>query len=360
MLSNRVMRLITSVLVLLGAGIAVVAIIGPILDGGDSSGPIGTSILGNLFMCFAICLVHQICWDLLNFSFLENVVGRTIKRVLFIAVLVFGVFMGAMLFFENTLGNANEMRKFANANAFAQGTAIALALAPLSAGITCLLSDRLCWERECVPFLPLYSAGASIVLGIVIAFIGEAAWIAGPIILLIGGAIFFVGYCVVKKTFIYGEEEYEYVSSSGYGGSSYGGSSYGGSSGYNDTPQDNRRSDGIFINEFELSMHRIANSHSTGTSLSHGAYLSCSVYSSTYPGGVDFKITGTVTVYTDYLTHQADVSDIRSDAQREVSDIMSSLKSDAESEIYSLRQKFTDYDGRMNVSVSSDVRFEQR
>ena len=359
MLSNRVMRLITTVLVLLGASIAITVIIGPIFDG-ESSGPIATSLLGILVMSYAIGLVHQICWDLLNFSFLENVVGRTIKRILFIAALVFGIFMGAMLFFDNTLGNANEMQKFAKASEFMQGTAIAIALAPLATGITCLLADRLCWERELVPFLPLYSAGASIVIGIVLAFIGEGAWTTGPIVLLIGGAIFFVAFCVVKHTFIYGEEEYEYVSSGYSGGRSSGSSGYSGYSGYNDTPQDNRRSDGIFLNQFEISMHRIASSHSTGVSLSHGAYLSCSVYSSTYYGGVDFKITGTVTVYTDYLTHQADVSDIRSDAQSEISDIMSSLKSDAESEIRSLREQYTDYDGRMSINVSSDVRVEQR
>ncbi|MBQ2741043.1 MAG: hypothetical protein IJF39_05450 [Clostridia bacterium] len=364
MLSNRVMRLITSVLILLGVGIVVVAIIAPIFDGGNSSGVASSGMFGNMLMSFGVCLIHQICWDLLNFSFLENVVGRTIKRILFIAVLAFAALMGCMLYFDNVLNNNHSLREFTNAGAFAQGMTIASALAPVSAAIFCLLADRMCWEREYAPFLPLYSMGAALAAGLVIAFLGESMWVAAPIVLMIGGLVFFVGYCVVKKTFIYGEEEYEYVrsGSSGYSGgySGYSGGSSSGYSGYSDTPQDNRKSDGIFLNQFEIGMYRIADSHSRTTSLSHGAYLSCSVYSSTYPGGVDFKITGTVTVYTDYLTHQADVSDIRSDVQREISDIARSLKSDAESEIRSLRDQYTDYDGRMSISVSSDVRFEQR
>jgi hypothetical protein len=358
MLSNRFMRLITSVLILLGVGIAVVALITPIFDGGDSVGTATSGMLGNLLVCFGVCLVHQICWDLLNFRFLENVVGRTIKRVLFIAVMAIALLMGFMLHYENLLGSNYEYEKLVDAGAISQGFALATVLCPISSAIFCLLSDRMCWEKERAPFLPLYSMGAAIVAGIIIAFLGEAAWSVAPIILVIGGLVFFVGYCVVKHTFIYGEEEYEYVSSGYSGGSSYGGSS--GYSGYSDTPQDNRKSDGLFLNQFEIGMFRIAEHHSRYTSLSHGAYLSCSVHSSTYPGGVDFKITGTVTINTDYLSYESDVSDIRSDAQREISDIARSLKSDAESEIRSLREQYTDYDGRMSVSVSSDVRFEQR
>lgn len=360
MLSNRFMRLITSVLLLLGVGIATVLIITPIFDGGDSAGTATSGMLGNLLICFGVCLVHQICWDLLNFSFMENAVGRTIKRVLFIAVLAIAILMGCLLHYANLLGSDYEFKKLVKASAFSQGFALATVLCPISSAIFCLLSDRLCWERERAPFLPLYSMGAAIGAGIIIAFLGEAAWSFMPIILIIGGLGFFVGYCVVKKTFIYGEEEYEYVSSGYSGGSSsYGGSSYGG--GYDsDTPRDNRKGDGVFLNQFELSMHRIANSNSRRTSLSHGAYLECSVYSSTYPGGVDFKIHATITIYTDYLTHQADVNDIRSDAQREISDIASSLKSDASSEIDSLREQFTDYDRSMRINVSSDVNVEQR
>lgn len=360
MLSNRFMRLVTSVLILLGVGIAVVALITPIFDGGDSVGTATSGMLGNLLVSFGVCLVHQICWDLLNFSFLENAVGRTIKRILFIAVLAIALLMGCMLHYENLLGSDYEYKKLIQAGAISQGFALATVLCPISSAIFCLLSDRLCWEKERAPFLPLYSMGAAIGAGIIIAFLGEGAWSVAPILLIIGGAIFFVGFCVIKHTFIYGEEDDEYVSSGYSGGysSGYSGGYSGGSSSYQ--PQDNRKSDGIFLNQFEISMYRIAERHSRYTSLSHGAYLSCSVYSSTYPGGVDFKITGTVTINTDYLSYESDVSDIRSDAQSEISDIMRSLKSDAESEIRSLREQYTDYDGRMSVSVSSDVRFEQR
>ena len=72
MLSNRFMRLITSVLLLLGVGIATIAIVSPILDGGDNVGTAPSGMLGNLLICFGVCLVHQICWDVLNFSFLEK------------------------------------------------------------------------------------------------------------------------------------------------------------------------------------------------------------------------------------------------------------------------------------------------
>ncbi len=363
MLSNRFMRLITSVLILLGVGIVTILIITPIFDGGDSVGTATSGMLGNLLICFGVCLVHQICWDLLNFSFMENAVGRTIKRVLFIAVLAIAVLMGCVLHYENLLGSDYEFKKLIKASAFSQGFALATVLCPISSAIFCLLADRLCWERERAPFLPLYSMGAAIGAGIIIAFLGEAAWSFMPIVLIIGGLGFFVGYCVVKKTFIYGEEEYEYVSSGYSGGYSGGSSSYGsGGSSTSDyySSGDNRKSDGIFLNQFEIGMFRIAEHHSRYTSLSHGAYLSCSVHSSTYSSGVDFKITGTVTINTDYITHQADISDIRSEAQREISDIARSLKSDAESEIRSLRQQYTDYDGRMSVSVTSDVRVEQR
>ena len=57
------MRLITSVLLLLGVGIATIAIISPILDGGDTVGTATSGMLGNLLICFGVCLVHQICWD---------------------------------------------------------------------------------------------------------------------------------------------------------------------------------------------------------------------------------------------------------------------------------------------------------
>ena len=358
MLSNRFMRLITSVLLLLGVGIATIAIVSPILDGGDTVGTATSGMLGNLLICFGVCLVHQICWDLLNFSFMENAVGRTIKRILFIAVLAIALLMGCVLHYGNLLGSDYELKRLLKAGAIAQGFALSTVLCPISSAIFCLLSDRLCWEKERAPFLPLYSMGAAIVAGIIIAFLGEAAWSFMPIVLIIGGLGFFVGYCVKKQTFIYGEEEYEYVSSGYSGGSSSYGS--GGSSTSDYYSGDTRTSDGLFLNQFEIGMHRIASYNSRGTSLSHGAYLSCSVYSSTYPGGVDFKITGTVTINTDYITHQADISDIRSDAQREISEIASDLKSAAESEIRSLREKYTDYDGRMSINVTSDVRVEQR
>ena len=361
MLSNRFMRLITSVLILLGVGIATIAIITPIFDGGDNVGTATSGMLGNLLICFGVCLAHQICWDLLNFSFMENAVGRTIKRVLFIAVLAVALLMGCVLHYGNLLGSDYELNKLVKAGPISQGFALATVLCPISSAIICLLSDRQCWERERAPFLPLYSMGAAIVAGIIIAFLGEAAWSFMPIVLIIGGLGFFVGYCIKKQTFIYGEEEYEYVSSS-YSGGSSGYSGYSGGSSTSDyySSGDNRKSDGLFLNQFEIGMFRIAEHHSRYTSLSHGAYLSCSVYSSTYSSGVDFKITGTVTINTDYITHQADISDIRSEAQREISDIARSLKSDAESEIRSLRQQYTDYDGRMSVSVTSDVRVEQR
>ena len=359
MLSNRFMRLITSVLLLLGVGIATIAIVSPILDGGDNVGTATSGMLGNLLICFGVCLVHQICWDLLNFSFMENAVGRTIKRILFIAILAIALLMGCVLHYGNLLGSDYEFNKLIKAGAIAKGFALATVLCPISSAIFCLLSDRLCWEKERAPFLPLYSMGAAIVAGIIIAFMGEAAWSFMPIVLIIGGLAFFVVYCIKKQTFIYGEEEYEYVSS-GYSGGYSGGSSSYGSGGSDYYSGDTRTSDGLFLNQFEIGMHRIASYNSRGTSLSHGAYLSCSVYSSTYPGGVDFKITGTVTINTDYITHQADISDIRSDAQREISEIASDLKSAAESEIRSLREKYTDYDGRMSINVTSDVRVEQR
>ena len=84
------------------------------------------------------------------------------------------------------------------------------------------------------------------------------------------------------------------------------------------------------------------------------------MYSSTYPGGVDFQVRATVTVYTEYLTHQADVYDIQSDAKREVEDIMYSIQSDAESSISSLREEFTDYDRNMHISVNPEISFDQR
>ena len=83
MLSNRVFRLVTTALLLIGAFL-VCMLYGSIFIQNERYEQ-DTLVLMPALLAFVVCLVDQICWDFLDVSFLNGSVGMKIKQILYFA-----------------------------------------------------------------------------------------------------------------------------------------------------------------------------------------------------------------------------------------------------------------------------------
>lgn len=197
MLSNRVGRFFTWVLSIVAVVIVLAiftGIAGEIVENFDSMGII-MAVLGAALVAF----MHQLSDDLLNFSFMDNIVFKTIKRVLFYGALGVCVLLGYTLFYENGGGRVPG-------EVLEEVFYCMMLPAPFAAAVLCIWADANEWEKERIPFLGYFSLIPSFVIGLLIAILGPEFYAAGGIIvILLGlGAIVFLTF---KFGFIYSEGE---------------------------------------------------------------------------------------------------------------------------------------------------------
>lgn len=353
MLANRLTRLITVAL------LAIATIAASVTLGGDVLGNSSSFIL-SMLSCYVIGILYQVCADFLNFGFLDNLVGRVIKRVIFFAPTLVIAFLGIAMYFTDAIGNTNQpIEEF---GIIAQGSMISSFFSPLVTALLCTVQDQIVMEQEKTPFIPIVSLLASIIIGVITALTG--LFVLLPIVLGIG--------CIVGMVFIM--KTHGIIFDESYHGGYYGGSSGGGSGssfgqGNNsfdddddDTPPaDTRKNDGIILNKMSMRMHSIASSHSTYHSLSRGAYLTIRVHSSASNRSVTFYVDSVLEIDKSYIQFESDVRCIENEARSLLNDIVYRIKSDAEDEIDSLRSEFRDYDRSISIRVSpNSTRIQMR
>lgn len=197
MLSNRVGRFFAWVLSIVAVVILIAAVTGITSGLEINFDPMGMvmALMGALLIAF----IHQLNDDLLNFEFLDNLVGKIIKRVLFYGALLVIFFFCYILFFENGGGRVpGEL--------FEEICYCMMLPAPFAVSILCIWADGADWDKERLPFIAYFSLIPSFVLGLVIALIGPSFYIAGGVITIILGLAGIV-LLTFKFGFIYSEGE---------------------------------------------------------------------------------------------------------------------------------------------------------
>lgn len=241
MLSNRLGRLLAFVLSIIGVVI--------ILSLASNSGDLKIDyLLFSLIFSLAIGAIHLICGDLLDFGFLDNVVGRFIKRFLFFGVTIGVCFLTSVLYFE--------LDSYYVWGYFIQDVCLGSSIASgFSVAIMCILENQLDWDEEKRPFRVYFGLIPAFVFGIILALLGEDFHIIGGILVILlglGGIVFVTG----RYGFIYGGEPLF-----NFGGGSSGSSG--------------RRNNSILpdevYDEYLNGMYLIARKHNISTSLSYGA-----------------------------------------------------------------------------------------
>ncbi len=355
MLANRVTRLITTLLTLIG----IVVIISIFFNETFYS---STGALLSLFACYAIGLVYQICADFLNFGFLDNMVGKIIKWVIFFATVAFALLMCLLIHYSDTMASSSFPVR--EQGIFTQSVMLSCFFAPVVTTLFCTIQDQILGEGERVPFIPLASFVGSILLGLLTALTGLYTLL--PLILLVGGIVAIV-FIIKKQGMLFDERlssGYSGGSSSGYTGYSGGnsGGSLGGLNNNDDDEQpDPRKKDGFILNQMSMKMRSVASSHSGYKSLSRGAYLTLNVRASSSSTSVTFYVDSLLEIDKSYIEDQTDVNIIKNEANSLLRDICSRIKDDASDEIDYLRREYRDYDRGISIRVSpSSTRVQVR
>lgn len=355
MLGNRVTRLITTVLTLIGVVLIISLFFNEVLSGSSSA-------LLSLLACYAIGLVYQICADFLNFGFLDNMVGKIIKWIIFFATVAFALLMCLFMHYFDTMDNNNYPIR--EQGIFAQGLMLSCFFAPVVTTLFCVIQDQILCEEERAPFIPVASFVGSSILGLLTAITGLYTIL--PLILLVAGIVAIV--IVIRKQGMLFEKRlgssYSGGSSGGYSG--YRGGNTGGSlSNYNnnddDEQPDPRKKDGLILNQMSMRMHSVASSHSGYKSLSRGAYLTLNVRASSSSTSVTFYVDSVLEIDQSYVQDQTDVNIIKNEASSLLRDICYKIRNDAEDEISYLRSEFSDYDRSISIRVNpSSTRVQVR
>ena len=314
-------------------------------------------------LAFAVCLVDQICWDFLDFSFLNGSVGMWIKRALYFAILAISLLVGCLVF------GSEDKGFFLNESAFGIGICISSCLAPVAAAWCYLYVSCEDVDKEKLPFMPLIAMGISLVIGIILGFFKTSEFMMNtlPIILAVLGAAGIVVHGFLAEwpfeDASYSGSSRSYSGSSSYsGGSSYSGrsssgsSSSGGSRSYSSSsgssssqPQDYRKKDGSFLSEFGNRLWRICKNHSSMYDLGYGASFHSDVMYSRSGGSITFTIGGKLYIKNSYAKDQYEVGQIKSEYERVVNRLANELVSSASSEIDSMRGEYQGFDGEFSI-----------
>ena len=191
MLSNRLGRLLAFVLSIVAA-VIVMAIASSILPDPN----VLTGFMFALMATLAVSAIHQFCGDLLDFEFMENIVFRTIKRILFFAAAIGCTFLTVVLFYEN--GGERVPGDF-----FEELIYCSMLPSGLVITIMCMWADGEGYNNEQLPFFAYYSLIPSLVIGLIIALLGPSFYVAAGVIVCVAGLAGMV-LLIRKYGWIYG------------------------------------------------------------------------------------------------------------------------------------------------------------
>lgn len=192
MLSNRLGRLLAFILSLVAA-VIVLAIASNIFTDPN----VLEGLMFALFIVVIVAAIHQFCGDLLNFEFMDNIVFRTIKRILFFGAAIGCTFIGVVLFYEN--GGYRVPGEF-----FEELFYCMMVPSGFVITILCMWADGEGYDNEKLPFFAYYSLIPSLVIGLILALIGPSFYVAGGVIICIAGLAGIV-LLIRKYGLIYGD-----------------------------------------------------------------------------------------------------------------------------------------------------------
>ncbi len=369
MLSNRVFRLVTTALLLIGAFL-VCMLYGTVFIQNERYQQ-GTLVFMPALLAFAVCLVNQICWDFLDVSFLNGKFGMKIKQILYFAILAISLLFACLVF------GSEDKEFFLKESAFGVGICISSCLAPVVAAWCYLYVSCEDVDKEKLPFMPLIAMGISLVVGIVLGFFKTSEFMVNtlPILLAVLGAIGIVVHGFLAEwpfedSSSSGSYKRSYSRSSSYSssgssysssGSSYksssssssGSRSYSSSSSSSSQNQDYRKKDGAILSEFGNRMWRICKNFSIMKDLGYGASFHPDVMYSRSSNSVTFTIGGKLYIKNSYAKDQYEVSQIKSEYERVLKDIANGLVSSASSEISSMRSEYQGFDGEFSIRTKT-------
>lgn len=326
MLSNRFGRLLANILFGCTALCVGLFVLTPFCKETDA-------VVATIGSAFAVGLVHQICWDLLDAKFLNNVFVLFIKRLLFIAV---AVFAAALTFSSYNSAIADQTWEQQNLLAKALTSSSGYAFI-FSVTIACASASK-GKNKKKGPFLFLITVLFSVVFGFVGCLFGSWALKVLPIIVTALGIL----YCLTsmnKNGWIYKPQKTNDSASESQ----------------NDAPnielepKDYREPVGLFLNEFKLTMMHLSNAASESVSVTPGAELDIRVDESVRSNTlVSFKIESVLRINESYPQNAQNVLSERDEKIKEAGE---NLLERAEEEIETFRQKYKGYDREIKVVI---------
>ena len=282
-----------------------------------------------------VTFAHQLCWDIFDFAFLDNKVGRIIKRVVFFGVVVLCIAESAWI----------HVSGFAALEAAPTVFEIARMTAALPAAVVAaLLAHLMYWyindvKHACFLQIEAFLIGFALSIGCAFATnkIGLFfAWVVYAVLILGVGA--YIVLTSFKKKWIYYDAERGPAYESASRTRSNGRSSHG-----------RRTSDSVFFNSFSISMNNIARRYSTSKTLQHGVLIVSDVDPVCSDNGVTFEINLKITGGS--FRNQAEVDQVVRERDAFIKYIAQSTCNDAGRELANLRKKYNNYDGQMNISA---------
>lgn len=296
---------------LCGLGITLVGFFG--------MGIIGSETLGLVFIATGlVTFIHQLVWDVLDYSFLDNKVGRIIKRVLFLGVSG-AVLIEAFVLYIGQLAILDELNyvQISHASTLISATLVAI--------LFCFLTFYFSGRKYAFT-IQVEAAVIGLVIGLaggaVTKYVGSALGIVFNL-LLVAGLVFYVVVATRKKGFIYCEiyensydEEDSSISFPKFTK---------GSDNYKDyTPEQKEKT---FLIDVEYNMKMTALKFRQSKSILYGVNLDTDVTSSTSGRNVTFTLDVKVSGGT--FQNQAEVDHAISARDAYIKSLMDSIRRDA-------------------------------
>ncbi|MBE7093670.1 MAG: hypothetical protein E7367_03165 [Clostridiales bacterium] len=337
-------RLIATVLAHVGLFI-VVMILQSIF--GDDSNSVDMAVwMMPVLLSLVVCVVNVVLYDVLDLGILDNTVGRFIKAVIFFTATIVALILQLSSCLPEEFGMGESEGLFVNIFFFGS---------TCTGGVATFLWCKRMEEDEDegVWLIGPISVGISLVVGIVLLILSSvlsgATWVAWLGFILSVGAVVFA---MLKDGIPY--TEIDGVLNFGSSRSSYSSSSSSSSSSYTPRPQKpstpaSRTHDNY--DQLGTAMRRVASRASgtqyvhAGTKLFKKVSVSISGTSITFTISAEYGLPSNVT--------QSDMSYISDDIQRALSDVVDEVLSEADSEIDTLRDLYTNYDKDYHLATRS-------
>ncbi len=192
MLNNRITRLITTVLLLIGAIVLYFLIIQPLFGEWTLS-----IVAGGITISCVVSLVNQFFWDVLNFGFMENKVGMVIRDIFYFFITIFCF---AIMASQWGLPTSGGMPAIEDLNFLEYGIMAGCTLAPVVTCVIWLVYPVFNDERELCPFFGVAGVVGSILVTSLLHLIlggieGFAVGFVNIVFLILGIGI--VGFCIL-------------------------------------------------------------------------------------------------------------------------------------------------------------------